>query len=144
MKNVRKGKKILIITLIAIAIIVIATVIIVNIVKNNKETPTTPTTQQQVIPLPETTYSDMEVKNISMQYLADQDKTLVEMSIYNTTDKTFENEKLDAIFIDANENVLAQMETLIANELKPGEQYDINVVQKGNLTATTRIKLQEK
>lgn len=143
MKKVRKGKKMLIIALIIIAIIVIATVIIVNIVKKNQEKPTPPAEQQQVIPLPETTYSDMEVKNIQMQYLKEQDKTNLEMTIYNTTDKQVENEKLDAIFIDANENAIAQMETWI-DKLGPGEEYKISVVQNGNLTSATKIKLMEK
>lgn len=143
MKKVRKGKKMLIIALIIIAVIVVATVIIVNIVKKNQEKPTTPVEEQQVIPLPETTYSDMEVKNIQMQYLKEQDKTNLEMTIYNTTDKQVENEKLDAIFIDANENVIAQMETWI-DKLDPGEEYKISVVQNGNLTSATKIKLMEK
>lgn len=143
MKKVRKGKKMLIIALIIIAIIVIATVIIVNIVNKNQKKTTPPAEQQQVILLPETTYSDMEVKNIQMEYLEQNDETSITMSIFNTTTKEVSNEHLDAILIDANENVIATTETFI-NELGVGEQYEITVIINGNLTSATKIKLMEK
>ena len=98
-RKVRKGKKmlgIILIAIIAIIILVVAIVLIVRNVNNNEET--TGEEQQSVIPLPDTTYSDMEVSNIYMEYLDDQDQTMVSMSILNTTQTAVENESLNAIF----------------------------------------------
>lgn len=142
MKKIRKGKKMLLIILVAI-VFVIATVVVVNIVNKLTKEPEGPTELNQVIPLPETTYSDMQVKNIQMEYLKNQDKTMVTMEIHNTTKNKVENEYLDAILIGADENVLGQMQTWIKN-LDAGEQYNISVILKGDLTATTHIKLIKK
>jgi len=148
MKKMRKGKKMLFILLIAIAVI-IATVVIVKIVQNVVQGPETPIDEiPQVIALPETTYSDMQVKNIQMLLLKEnasdgRDETKVSMEIHNTTSETVTNEYLDAILIGPNEEVLGQMQTWI-QQLKPGEQYKMEVILKGDLTATTQIKLVEK
>lgn len=141
MKKIRKGKKMLLILLIAI-VAIIATILIVNIVKKQNE-PVEPEYKDEVIPLPETTYSNMQVKNIQMEYLRNNNETMVTMEIYNTTTNTVENENLDAILIGPNEDVLGKMQTYI-KKLSPGEQYDISVVLKGDLTATTQIKLVKK
>lgn len=141
MKKMRKGKKMLLILLIAI-VVIIATILIVNIVKKQKE-PVEPEFKDEIIPLPETVYSDMQVKNIQMQYLRDQDKTKLSMTIDNTSNKKAVNERLDAILIGPNENVLGTMETWI-QELAVGDQYKMEVILKGDLTATTQIKLVEK
>lgn len=142
MKKIRKGKKMLLIILAAI-VVVIAAVVIVNIVNKSHKNPEGPEELNQVIPLPETTYSDMQVKNIQMEYLRNQDKTMVTMEIHNTTKNKVENEHLDAILIGPDENVLGQMQTWIKN-LDVGEQYNISVILSGDLTATTRIKLVKK
>ena len=73
---------------------------------------------------------------------ADQDKTMVSMSILNTTTQKVEDESLNAILIGDNENVLGQMETWIQS-LSAGEQYDISVILNGNLTGTKLIKLEK-
>lgn len=141
MKKIRKGKKMLLILLIAV-VVIIATIFIVNTIKNLNK-PTEPEYKDEIIPLPETTYSNMQVKNIQMEYLRNNNETMVTMEIYNTTTNTVENEKLDAILIGPNEDVLGKMQTYI-KKLSPGEQYDISVVLKGDLTATTQIKLVKK
>ena len=92
--------------------------------------------------MPDTTYSDMEVKNIYMEYLKDEDKTMVSMSILNTTDTKVEDESLNAILIGSDENVLGQMQTWIQS-LDVGEQYDISVILNGNLTGTKVVKLEK-
>lgn len=143
MKKVRKGKKILIVILIAIIVIVAAAIIITKIVKKNTEKPTTPVEEQQVIQLPETTYSDMEVKNIHMEYLKDNNETMITMSIYNTTSSKVEDENLNAILIGPDDNVLGQLPTYI-DKLDANEQYDISVIFKGDLTSTKQIKLEKK
>ena len=142
MKKVRKGKKILISAIVIfIAIIVLVVVLVVNKSKNKNENQT-PTETDTVISLPDTNYSDMEVSNNRKEYLADQDKTMVSLSILNTTNENVSNEKLNAILIGSDENVLGQMETYIQT-LDAGDQYNISVVLKGNLTGTKLIKLEK-
>ena len=144
MKKVRKGKKMLITTLIAIiAIVLIIVLIVVNVNKKKNNNTTNNGDEQQVIMLPDTTYSDMEVSNVYMEYLKDEDKTMVSLSINNTTDQKVEDERLEAILIGADENVLGSMETWIQS-LDVGEQYHISVILNGDLTATQLIKLEKK
>ncbi len=143
MKKVRKGKKMLIslIAIIAIVVVIFAIVAITKAVKKNKENKAQEG-QETAISLPDTTYSDMEVKNIYMEYLKDEDKTMVSMSILNTTDTKVEDESLNAILIGSDENVLGQMQTWIQS-LDVGEQYDISVILNGNLTGTQVVKLEK-
>ena len=143
MKKVRKGKKMLIslIAIVAIIVVVFAIVAITKAVKKNKENQSQEG-QETAISLPDTTYSDMEVKNIYMEYLKDEDKTMVSMSILNTTDTKVEDESLNAILIGSDENVLGQMQTWIQS-LDVGEQYDISVILNGNLTGTKVVKLEK-
>lgn len=143
MKKVRKGKKMLIslTAIVAIIVVVFAIVAITKAVKKNKENQSQEG-QETAISLPDTTYSDMEVKNIYMEYLKDEDKTMVSMSILNTTDKKVEDESLNAILIGSDENVLGQMQTWIQS-LDVGEQYDISVILNGNLTGTKVVKLEK-
>ena len=142
MKKVRKGKKMLMFAAIIVIAIIIAIVLIVTKVVNKKSDDTQTGNEESVISLPDTTYSDMQVNNIYMEYLADQDKTMVSMSILNTTTQKVENESLNAILVGDNENVLGQMETWIQS-LSAGEQYDISVILNGNLTGTKLIKLEK-
>ena len=143
MKKVRKGKKILIVALIIAIVVIIAIVLIIkNVVNKNKDEEQPQTTQEEVITLPDTTYSDMQVNNINMEYLSDQDKTMVSMSILNTTNKKVEDESLNAILVGNDENVLGQMETWIQS-LDVGETYNISVILNGNLTGTKLIKLEK-
>ena len=142
MKKIRKGKKMLIILLVAIVVIIAAVFIIKGIV-NKIPGGETPEETPQIISLPETTYSDMEVKNIEMEFLKNNNETMVTMEIHNTTTNSVANENLDAILIGPDENVLGQIQTYI-QKLEPGEQYDISVILKGDLTAATHIKLIKK
>ena len=142
MKKMRKGKKMLLFLIIAI-IVIIAAILIINLVRNVKPGPQVPEEKEQIIKLPETTYSNMEVKNINMQYLKDNDETIVEMEIHNTTEVKVEDEDLDAILIGPNEEILGQLPTYIQS-LDVGEQYNISVIMKGDLTQAKLIKLMEK
>ena len=142
MKKMRKGKKMLLIGL-AVLVAIIAIVLIVMLVKKQPEKPEVPGETQKVYQLPETTYSNMEVKNIVMEFLKNNNETMVSMEIHNTTENKVEDESLTAILLDKDGNVLGQMPTWI-QLLDVGEQYEISVVLKGDLTATTQIKLVEK
>ena len=141
MRKARKGKKMLGILLIAIIAIIIVVVAIVLIVRNVNKDTTQEEPQQTVVALPDTTYKSMEVTDVSMEYLDNQDQTMVSMSILNTTDAAVENESLNAILVGANGEVLGQMQTWIQS-LAVGEQYDISVILNGNLTGTQTIQLQ--
>lgn len=141
MRKVRKGKKMLGMLLVAIIAIVILVVAVVLIVRNVNKDKTQEEPQQTVVALPDTNYKSMEVTNVSMEYLDSQDETMVSMSILNTTDNPVENESLNAILVGADGEVLGQMQTWIQS-LAVGEQYDISVILKGNLTGTQSIQLQ--
>lgn len=142
MKKIRKGKKMLLILGIAL-LAILAVVIIVNIVRHQSG-PETPVDEGNVVvPLPATTYSDMEVRNIEMVYLKDNNETMISMEIHNTTSNKVEDENLDVIWVGQNESVLGKIPTSIET-LEPGEQYDISVILKGDLTATSQIKLEKK
>ena len=130
MKKVRKGKKMLILISIAIILIIVATLIIIKVVHKKGKTP-------------ETTYSSMQVKNIRMEYLKNNNETMVTMSIYNTTSNKVKDENLDAILIGPDGNVLGKIQTFI-KKLDVNEQYDISVVLKGDLTSAQQIKLEKK
>ena len=143
MKKVRKGKKMLI-TFIAIiiAIVVIITIVVVNKNKKSKKEDSTQE-EEQVVSLPETTTeSGMDAQKIYMEYLKDQDRTMVTMRIINNTSKKVADEEFNAILIDGDENVLGQMRTGTNTDLDVGEECEISVIYKGNMTATQRIKLE--
>ena len=142
MKKIRKGKKILIIFWVILLIAAIA--LIINFIGKQQQGPENPQEEvSPVIPLPDTTYNDMEVRNVQMEYLEDQDKTIVKMEMYNTTQKVVENEKINVVWVGPNEQVLGQIETHVKN-LQPGEQVNMNVILSGDLTATQRINLIKK
>ena len=145
MKKVRKGKKMLITMIIAIIAIILAIVIIVNIVKKKSETPGTDTEeQQQVFELPETkTESGMDVQKISMEYLKDNNQTMVPMRITNTTNQKVAEENFKAILIDGSDNVIGSMPTGTSVDLNVGEECEVTVIYSGDLTATQRIKLEK-
>ena len=145
MKKVRKGKKMLMTMIIAVIAIILAIVIIVNIVKHNKEKQGTGTEdKQQVFELPETkTDSGMDVQKISMEYLKDNNQTMVTMRITNTTGKKVKEENFKAILVGPSDNVLGSMPTGTSVDLDVGEQCEVTVVYSGDLTATQRIKLEK-
>ena len=144
MKKVRKGKKMLITMIIAIIAIILAIVIIVNVTKKKPETPGTDTEQQQIFELPETkTESGMDVQKISMEYLKDNNQTMVTMRITNTTGQKVAEENFRAMLIDGSDNVIGNMPTGTSVDLDVGEQCEVTVIYSGDLTATQRIKLEK-
>ena len=139
MKKMRKGKKMLIICLILI-VAAIAAILIINNVVNKGPGNAGNEDENQIIQLPETTYSNMEVKNLQMEYLKSNNETMVSMEIHNTTDKKVEEENLDVYLVGPEEQILGQILTSIEN-LDVGEQHNISVVLYGDLTSTTHVKL---
>lgn len=143
MKKVRKGKKMLVTLLIAVIVVIIAVVIIVKIVNNKKNnTDNNVQEKQQVITLPETTTdSGLDAQKISMEYRKDNNETVVTMRIKNNTTSKKADEEFNAILIGPDENVLGQLRTGTNTELGVGEECEISVIYKGDMTATQRIKL---
>lgn len=146
-RKIKKGK--IIAVAVALVVIVVAVVLVVKFMDKDTEDSkkgTTGNAQQQTedvtYDLPDITYSDMQVTDIEMEYLEDNNETMVSMLINNTTETAVENESLTAYLIDANGETVGQTRTYISS-LAPGGQYSISVILKGNLTSTTQIKLQK-
>ena len=143
MKKVRKGKKMLLTMIIAIVVIIAAILIIVKVVNNKNKDNQQPEQQEQIVELPETTTAaGLDAQNISMEYLKDQDRTMITMRITNNTSEAINDEEFNAILIGPDEDVLGQMRTGTNTNLEAGEQCEISVIYKGNMTATQRIKLE--
>ena len=141
-RKLRKGK--LVLTILSIVILIAVIVAIVFFVKNKGESKPGVGEDQnvEVYDLPDATYSDMKVSDIEMEYLKTNNETMVTMIINNTTQNTVEKESLTAILLDKDGNTLGETRTYIEH-LAPGEQYSISVILKGDLTATTQIRLQK-
>ena len=77
-----------------------------------------------------------------MEYLKDNDQTMITMRIKNNTSAKVKDEEFNAILIDGNENVIGQLRTGTNTNLNVGEECEISVIYKGNMTATQRIKLE--
>ena len=92
--------------------------------------------------LPDTSYRDMEVKDITMEYLEENAQTMVTMLIVNNTQNSIEDQSLNAYLINENGDIIGQTETYIAS-IEPNGEYSISVILKGDLTSTTQIKLED-
>lgn len=142
MKKIRKGRKMLIILLI-IFVAIIATIAITRTIKESKEpkAPEEPEDQGTVIPLPETTYSDMEVKNVQMEYLKENDETEIRMEIHNTTSEKIEHEMFTVVWIGPNEEILAELGPTKIEDLDVGDVCSVSNILPGDLTSTKEVKL---
>lgn len=139
----KNNKKVIIILAIIIAVI-IAIVLIVNVVKRSKKpNEDVPNDEQNIVrELPDTKYSDMTVNNVQMEYLKENNETMVSMTINNTTKRNVVNERLTALLLNEDGEVLNSINTFI-DSLAINDQYNISVIFKGDLTSTTQIVLQE-
>ena len=97
--------------------------------------------------LPDTVYKtsndkNMEVTQIVLDYLEENNETMVSMVITNTTDEAVEDEWLDAILISSEGKAIGSSPTYISN-LAVGEECNSSVVLKGDLRDTKSIRLQQ-
>lgn len=136
-------KKLLIVLLIIALIIIGAVFIITKFVNKEPETPEIPEENRPVFQLPDTKYSEMEVTNIVMEYLKDNNQTVIRFNINNTTDSKVKDQKFTAVLIGPDEEVLAKMENTYIQDLDAGQQHAVEVIYGGDLTATKQIKLIE-
>lgn len=144
-RKIKKGKLILVgIAIVAVIAIIVAIIVAVKNSDNGGKKGEDKKTQEEAVvyDLPDITYSEMEVTNIEMEYLKDNNETMVSMIINNTTENTVAQETLTAYLINKDGETLGQTRTYI-DSLEPGQQYSISVILKGDLTATTQIKLQK-
>lgn len=144
MKNKINIKKVLLIIFIAVVIIVGAIFFINKVVEELPETPEKPLDESPIIELPNTTYSNMEVKNIHMEYLKDNNQTVIRFDILNTTSNKVEKQFFTSVLIGPDDEVLAEMPNTYIQELEVGQQHALEVVFAGDVTATKQIKLIEK
>ena len=134
-------KKRIFLLIIFIAIIAVIITIVVN--SNKNKTKEEDNNQSNPLyDLPDTSYSNMEVKYVQMEYLKDNDETMVSFQIDNTTNLKVTNEMMNVLFINDNGEVLGTMQTQI-DELDPGDQTNVSLIYKGDITATTVIKLEK-
>ncbi len=137
----KRSKKRIFLLIIFIAIIAVIITIVVN--SNKNKTKEEDNNQSNPLyDLPDTSYSNMEVKYVQMEYLKDNDETMVSFQIDNTTNLKVTNEMMNVLFINDNGEVLGTMQTQI-DELDPGDQTNVSLIYKGDITATTVIKLEK-
>lgn len=142
MKNKINIKKVLLLIFIVVVVIVGA-IFIINKIVEKPETPELPETSP-IIELPSTTYSNMEVKNIHMEYLKDNDQTVIRFDILNTTSKKVENQRFTTVLIGPDDEVLAEMPYTHIQDLDVDQQHALEVIFEGDVTATKQIKLIQK
>ena len=137
----KRSKKRIFLLIIFIAIIAVIITIVVN--SNKNKTKEEDNNQSNPLyDLPDTSYSNMEVKYVQMEYLKDNDETMVSFQIDNKTNLKVTNEMMNVLFINDNGEVLGTMQTQI-DELDPGDQTNVSLIYKGDITATTVIKLEK-
>lgn len=137
------NKKVIILIAIVIAVVLIVVLIASLVNKSKKPTDDSQNEEQNIVrDLPDTKYSDMTVNNVQMEYLKQNNETMVSMTINNTTNRKVVNERVTVLLLNESGEVLDKMNTFI-DSLDINEQYNISLIFKGDLTSTTQIVLQE-
>ena len=137
------NKKVIILIAVVIAVVLIVVLIASLVNKSKKPTDDSQNEEQNIVrDLPDTKYSDMTVNNVQMEYLKQNNETMVSMTINNTTNRKVVNERVTALLLNESGEVLDKMNTFI-DSLDINEQYNISVIFKGDLTSTTQILLNE-
>ena len=142
MKNRLNIKKVFLLILIVV-VIIIGVIFMINKLVEQPEKPEFPD-ESPIIELPSTTYSNMEVKNIHMEYLKDNDQTVIRFDILNTTPKKVENQRFTTVLIGPDDEVLAEMPFTHIQDLDVNQQHALEVIFEGDVTATKQIKLIQK
>lgn len=137
------NKKVIILIAIVIAVVLIVVLIASLVNKSKKPTDDSQNEEQNIVrDLPDTKYSDMTVNNVQMEYLKQNNETMVSMTINNTTNRKVVNERVTVLLLNESGEVLDKMNTFF-DSLDINEQYNISVIFKGDVTSTTQIVLQE-
>lgn len=146
MKRIRKGKKKLILILVITLLTISAIILTINIINKKKNESKLPE-KEQIRELPETTYSNMKVNNIAMELRKGNtsdggDETVITFDVHNTTNQKVEAQFFNVILLDSDNNIIGRKIAYIT-EKEVGEIQQEHVVYKGDLTATTQIKLEK-
>lgn len=145
MKRERKNKRIkkaILIVCLVIAVIAIILILVKVLNKNNDDSINIDGEQRELYTLPDTSYSGMEVSNVEMEYLKEDESTMVTMRITNTTNLKVENENFTAVLLNSNGDVLGSVPTSIET-IEAGGVYEVSVVIRGDLTSATQVKLEK-
>ena len=142
MAKMRNGKKKILMLLIAILIIVLVVVIIMKVTQKEPVEEPIGEEENPVYDLPDTTYNEMEVRNVKMEYLTSNNETSISLQIVNNTAATIEYENIEILWINTDGTVIKRMPMFIEN-LAPGGQQAYEFVEKGDLTATSQIKIEK-
>lgn len=140
-RKLKKGKLMMIGAIAVVILFIIIAIISAIKSKENKVVEGGEVKESELL-LPDTTYSDMQVTDINMQYLEENDETMISMIINNTTENTVDDENFTVTLLNEKDETLGQMPTYMQH-LEPGEQYSISIVLKGDLTSTAKIVLQK-
>lgn len=142
-QKIKKRKVILVVVMLAIVLAIsLGIFYTVKYFKNKGNVDTKELESNNAIELPDTTYNNMKVTDVEMEFLKENNETMVSMVIENTSKNKIENEKVDAMLLDKDGKTLGKTETFVS-VLEPMQEYRISVILKGDLTATTTIKLQK-
>lgn len=123
-----------------ILIIVLVAVIIINV--NKRKTPSVPDEGNQVYQLQDTTYNGLEITNVMMEYLPNNNETMITFQINNVSAQKVEQEQVQTLLVNANGEIIGKILTMISS-LDVGKQQSSSVILKGDLTSTTQMKIEK-
>lgn len=123
-----------------ILIIILVAVIIINV--NKHKTPNVPDEGNQVYQLQDTTYNGLEITNVMMEYLPNNNETMVTFQINNVSAQKVEQEQVQTLLVNADGEIIGKILTMISS-LDVGKQQSSSVILKGDLTSTTQMKIEK-
>lgn len=123
-----------------IIIIIVIAIIVINV--NKEKTPNVPDDGQEVYQLQDTTYNGLEITNVMMEYLPNNNETMITFQINNVSTQKVEQEQVQTLLVNGNGEIIGKILTLISS-LDVGKQQNSSVVLKGDLTSTTQMKIEK-
>ena len=123
-----------------IIIIIVIAIIVINV--NKEKTPIVPDDGQEVYQLQDTTYNGLEITNVMMEYLPNNNETMITFQINNVSTQKVEQEQVQTLLVNGNGEIIGKILTLISS-LDVGKQQNSSVVLKGDLTSTTQMKIEK-
>ena len=139
-RNRNKWKKLLLPIGAIIIIIIVIAIIVINV--NKEKTPNVPDDGQEVYQLQDTTYNGLEITNVMMEYLPNNNETMITFQINNVSTQKVEQEQVQTLLVNGNGEIIGKILTLISS-LDVGKQQNSSVVLKGDLTSTTQMKIEK-
>ena len=121
------------ITKVFLVLIVVAAIIggIVFIIKNNQENLND--NNQDKVNLSNNDFSNLTAKGLDLKYIAEEEKTILDLKIENTTDEIVENETINVQLLDEQDEIVSEIQIYIES-LEPKTQYSQPIELMGDLT----------